>query len=243
MLALKQRLAEVIAPEVADGEPGLATGIGALDRVLVDGIPLGRLTEIVGPMGSGKTTLVRSAVAAAVARGVGVAYIDAERTLAPRDWVEVAEAGGDGFWVVRPPDGGRGAWSADVVLRSGGFGLVVLDGVPRLARAVAVRLTQLARQGGAALVAVGDEDVGWRASALGAALRLRVRAGSGGFVVIVEKGGHQTVEVQCGVRLARRLCTHPEVPDRRGVARRSRGAGGTLPPSRRMGTPDYPPLG
>ena len=39
-------------------------------------------------------------------------------------------------------------------------------------------------------------------------------------LVRVEKGGTlRTVEVSCAVAVARRLCTHPEVPDRRGVAR------------------------
>jgi hypothetical protein len=38
--------------------------------------------------------------------------------------------------------------------------------------------------------------------------------------VRVEKGGTlRTVEVSCAIAVARRLCAHPEVPDRRGVAR------------------------
>ncbi len=40
------------------------------------------------------------------------------------------------------------------------------------------------------------------------------------IAVRVEKGGTlRTVEVRCAIGVARRLCTHPEVPDRRGVAR------------------------
>jgi len=248
LLALKQRLAEITRPAVpSDGVP---TGIAALDRMLGGGLPRGRLTEVAGARGSGKTTIVRQVVATVVGAGGSVAYIDAGRTLAASDWVDVAAASdraGGGFWVIRPPDPGRGAWSADVALRSGGFGLVVLDGVPTLTRAVTARLTQLAREGDAAVLAVGEDDAGWRASLLGVALRLRVGAGRRGAVVVsVEKGGggmsgsSQSVEVRCGIRVARRLCADPEVPDRRGVARRARGAGGTLPPSRRMGTPDYP---
>jgi RecA/RadA recombinase len=109
----------------------------------------------------------------AASAGVWVAYVDATRTLAPRDWAEaearaVAAAarspldrgggGGEGgrLWVVRPHDPARAAWCADVLLRSGAFGLVVLDGAPPLSRAIAVRLTRLARESDAALVAVSE---------------------------------------------------------------------------------------
>jgi recombination protein RecA len=203
LLALKERLAAVTAPAPFTGVP---TGLDALDRALSGGLPRGRLTEITGPLGNGTTSLVRHIVTRSNQR---VAYIDATRTLVPRDWAHV-----NLLWVIRPPTPQRGAWSADVVLRSGAFGLVVLDGAPPLTRAVTMRLSQLSRESDAVLLVLGEES----AVPTGAAVRLRVSAGR----VTVEKGGnHLTMEVPRELRLARRLCTHPEVPDRRGVARGS----------------------
>src|SRR2546423_4296062 len=102
---------------------GLPTGFDALDAALASsGLPRGRLTQVVGA--SGKLTLLRRVVEAAVSRGEWVAYIDASRTLAPRDW---ADLGMDELWIVRPPEAMRAAWCADVLLRSGSFSLVVLD--------------------------------------------------------------------------------------------------------------------
>ena len=304
LATLKQQLAEVLAAGRPEA-PGLGTGVSALDEALEGrGIPRGRLTEVVGAAGSGKTTLLRRLVAEAVEKRLWVAYVDAARTLAPRDWAHLGGRGGrdalgsafGGVWMVRPLDPARGAWCADVLLRSGAFALVVLDGAPPLARAVAVRLTRLARDTGSALVVVGDER---GASALPGALRLRVSApgprpsalgrartaygirpvvaggGSGApgraaethcrppyavraapspgarrFTVAVEKGGsHRTVEVSCAIDVARRLCAHPEVPDRRGVpdrgARGGRPAEGgerserVLPRKRRAAEPDF----
>ena len=273
--ALERELAEVLAPS-RPGSPGIATGLAALDRALAGGLPRGRLTEVAGTPGAGTTSLVRHLVASAVGAGLPVAFVDATRTLAPRDWAfratgaTGATAGAhagthadarDSLWVVRPADPARGAWCADVLLRSGAFALVVVDGAPTLARPVAVRLTRLAKEADAALLVVGDGER--PPTLLGGALRLRVtpagrptaategtparprspwgRGAARGreeavprrgaedrgrrrFVVAVEKGGvRQTVEVECAVGVARRLCTHPEVPDRRG-AQRARGA-------------------
>ena len=201
LLALKQRLAAVTAPAPFTGLP---TGIEALDRALAGGLPRGRLTEVTGPLGSGKTSLVRHIVTRSNQR---VAYIDAARTLVPRDWAHVST-----LWVIRPPTPQRGAWSADVLLRSGAFGLVVLDSAPALTRAVTMRLSQLSRESDAVLLVLGEDQV----LQTGTAVRLRVSA----WRVTVEKGGsHEMLEVPREQRVARRLCTHPEVPDRRGVAR------------------------
>ena len=229
-------LAELVQllPPPAPAAPAIPTGIAVLDAVLQGGgLPRGRLTEIVGSIGSGKTTLARAVVEATIAEHGWVAYVDAQRTLDPRDWVHLGDA--EGVWMIRPHDASRAAWCADVLLRSGAFALVVIDGAPTLTKSAAVRLTRLARDGGAALVVLGDRA--GAASQLGGAVRLVVerptpgsrrprRHGGPGdgptrtIAVRVEKGGTlRTVEVSCAIAVARRLCAHPEVPDRRGVAR------------------------
>ena len=214
LAALRQQLAELLeGPRL--GGAGLATGVPALDALLAGGgMPRGRLTEVVGARGSGKTTFVRRVVEETVARGLWVAYVDAARTLAPRDWAHLSE--GDGVWMIRPRDAARGAWCADVLLRSGAFALVVLDGAPPLPHRVALRLVGLAHEKDAALVVLGDEGGGSR---LAGALRLAVSLAPGRRIAIaVEKGGtRQRVEVSCAIDMARRLCAHPAVPDRRGV--------------------------
>src|SRR5207248_8604504 len=226
----------------------LPTGVDALDAGLTGGgIPRGRLTEVLGERGSGKATLLRRIVEQTLSEAGWVAYIDATRTLAPRDWAHLGEE--EGLWMIRPRDPTRVAWCADVVLRCGAFALVVIDSAPVVSRGVAVRLTRLARESGAALIIAGEEGGG---SLVGGAVRLRVRREAGGgrrtggssvirhpppttrdrrMIIVVEKGGggrgtHRTVEVSCAIGVARRLCTHSEVPDRRGVARRQAGRPG-----------------
>lgn len=253
------------APASADVRT-LATGVEALDAGLAGGgLPRGRLTEVVGARGSGKATLLRQIVEQTLSEAGWVAYIDAMRTLAARDWAHLGDE--EGLWMIRPRDSSRAAWCADVLLRCGAFALVVIDSAPVISRGVAVRLTRLARESGAVLVIAGEEGSG---SLLGGAVRLHVqRAESRGrraesreqkerrgpadppssalhslpsalhppprrerrMTILVEKGWggrtHRTVEVSCAIGVARRLCTHPEVPDRRGVARRTTGGSGS----------------
>lgn len=223
----------------------MPTGLDALDDALASGgLPRGRLTEVVGA--TGKLTLLRRIVDAAVARGEWVAYIDASRTLAPRDWAHLGAH--QALCIVRPPDPARAAWCADVLLRSAAFSLVVLDSAPPISRAVAVRLTGLARESNAALVAVGGGSRS--ATQLGGAVRLRVNRRRQRLRITIEKGqrvaggstGRESrlqhvVEVGCANGVARRLCTHPEVPDRRGAARR--GGGNTRDRGRRAASPSH----
>lgn len=171
LAALKRQIAEIVAPTVIQGET-IATGIAALDSILEGGgVPCGRLTDLSGAPGSGTTTLTRSIVQSALIDKRWVAYIDAGRTLAPADWVELSATGR--LWIVRPPDSDRGPWCADVLLRSGAFGLVVLDGGPHVRRSVFIRLNGLARESQAAFLVVRhDEDV---AGLMGSALQLRLQ--------------------------------------------------------------------
>src|SRR5688572_14855172 len=243
--ALRQQLAAILAPPRVGGAAAIPTGIEALDRALSDGgVPSGRLTEIQGARGSGRTTLVRQLVATAVAARRWVAIIDGSRTLAPREWAEAGDSGR--LWVIRPPTADRGAWCADILLRSSAFSLVVLDSAPALPRPVAIRLTRLAKEHDVALVVVGDHPV------IGSAVRLRVKRrkpeGMGQRIathtpcpmphalitILIDKGGSQhAVEVSCVIEMARRLRAHSEVPDRRGVATRNRRGEKVASPHRR----------
>lgn len=245
--ALRQQLAEIV-DGARPAMPGLATGMPALDAILPNhGLPRGRLTEITGAPGSGLTTMARQCVAAALQAGWWVAYIDATRTLAARDWAALGRH--DGLWIVRPGEPTRGAWCADVLLRSGAFGLVILDGAPALSRPVAVRLVRLARASDAAFVLLAPDgqhagvagalqlhvqrasSVRQRPAALDLTARLDgharalspvpARPAPHRLLITIEKGGPaQRVEVACGNDATRRVREDPPVPDRRGVARR-----------------------
>lgn len=251
---LRQRLADkavtVVAPGKSLPEAGgsaerIPTGSRALDRALATGgIPRGRLTELHGPLGGGSTTLVRAIAIQAIKAKRWVAYIDAERTLAPRDWAALGRSGR--FWTIRPPSPDKAAWCADVLLRSGTFALVVLDSAPPLTRAIAIRLERLARDRNAALLVLSEGERNSRV--LGATARIRCerialtpglrpqtsrlylvrqpKPAASSFRITVEKGGAggtpHVVEIAYATPLARRLCAHPEVPDRRGVAKRNR---------------------
>ncbi len=165
---LRAQLAQVVAPTPV-GAHTIATGIAALDAALPGGgIPCGRLTEVAGPEGSGATSLVHAIVARAIADKHPVAYIDDTRTLAAADWAPLATTGR--LWVVRPPLAGRGAWCADILLRSGAFRLVVLDDPAAIPRATVVRLSRLALDTRSACLVVHHQPAG--RGLVGSALRL-----------------------------------------------------------------------
>ncbi len=233
LTALRTQLQAVVAGGRTAGNPW-ETGIAALDRALGGGIPRGRITEVVGAMGVGKTALLRQVVARVLQTGGWVAWIDARRTLAAAPWAGM----GDRLVVIRPHDNKRSAWCADLLLRSGVFALVVLDGAPALSRVHGVRLAQLARERDAACVVLQQDT---RPSRVSGAVRLRLDQRSAqsrssrnaqstrGFVVVVEKGGPssssrnvRSIEVNSDIVMAHRVCTDSTIPDRRGVARSTR---------------------
>ena len=120
---------------LGDNEPVgiecISTGSLSLDIALGGGLPKGRVIEIFGPESSGKTTLSLSAIASAQKKGDSCAFIDAEHALDP---VYAAKLGVDvKKLVVSQPDNGEQALEiADVLVRSGAFGMVVVDSVAAL---------------------------------------------------------------------------------------------------------------
>lgn len=240
---LRAQLDAVVVGGRATGAPW-PTGLPRLDRALGGGIARGRITELAGPLAVGKTALLRQVVAQVLHSGAWVAWIDARRTLAPAPWANVGER----FVVIRPPDARRSAWTADLLLRSGVFGLVIIDGAPPLSRVHGIRLGQLTRERDAACVvlehlAPGESRNTRVAGTIRVCLHLttppsmqrtarsplrqseppRVR-------ITVEKGAtttrgsnqSQAFEVDRVVVVARRVCADSEIPDRRGVARSAR---------------------
>ena len=167
MASLRARLQAVVAGGRAAGSPW-PTGIAPLDAAMGGGIPRGRITEMVGALASGKTALLRQVVARVLRTGGWVAWIDAGRTLAPAPFAGL----GDRLVMVRPRDSRRSAWCADLLLRSGVFALVVLDGAPPLSRVHGVRLAQLARERDAACVVLTTTDA--PPSRVSGAIRLRL---------------------------------------------------------------------
>src|SRR5512135_2834855 len=129
---------------------GLAFGVGALDALLPLGLPRGQITALDAPLGQGGTALLLALAETTLRADEGVAFVDAARTLAPQAAARLAGLGL--FWVVRPRGAESAWWCADVLLRTGAFGLVVVDQPPPPVRAVAVRLQRLARDKDAVLV-------------------------------------------------------------------------------------------
>ena len=112
--------------------PVIRSGSLALDKALgVGGYPRGRVIEIYGPESSGKTTLALHAVAQAQQDGGIAAFIDAEHALdvayAKRLGVDCDEL------LVSQPDTGEQALEiADMLVRSGGIDIMVVDSVAAL---------------------------------------------------------------------------------------------------------------
>lgn len=148
----------------------LPTGIERLDEILGGGLPRGELAEMVGSISSGKTSLLLSVLAQTAAGGEVAAYIDAFNALDPA----FAESAGVDLkrllWVrcdgPAPQRIARALKAADVLVRSKGFAVVVLDlenvdgarscGPSRIPQSSWFRLKQTLRGTPTALILVGE---------------------------------------------------------------------------------------
>ncbi|MEN9731642.1 MAG: hypothetical protein RL488_952 [Actinomycetota bacterium] len=137
----------------------IPTGSIALDVALgIGGLPRGRIIEVYGPESSGKTTVALHAIANAQAAGGTAAFIDAEHALDP----EYAKALGvniDDLFVSQPDTGEQALEIADMLIRSGGIDIIVIDSVAAL-----VPRAEIEGE-------MGDSHVGLQARLMSQALR------------------------------------------------------------------------
>ena len=110
----------------------VSTGSLGLDIALgIGGLPRGRVVEIYGPESSGKTTLALSAVAQVQKLGGAAAFIDAEHALDPL-YARKLGVNIDDLLVSQPDSGEQALEIADMLVRSGGVDIVVIDSVAAL---------------------------------------------------------------------------------------------------------------
>ncbi len=110
----------------------IPTGAPSLDLALgVGGLPKGRVVEIFGPEASGKTTLALHVVAEAQKQGNKVAFIDAEHALDP---IYARNIGVDvnNLYISQPDYGEQALEIVDTLVRSGVFGVIIVDSVAAL---------------------------------------------------------------------------------------------------------------
>jgi recombination protein RecA len=145
---------EAVAPV-----PVISTGAISLDFALgVGGMPRGRVVEIFGPEASGKTTLALHVIAQAQLAGGMAAFVDAEHALdaqyARRLGVDL-----DNLLVSQPDNGEQALEIVEVLVRSAGVDVVVVDSVAAL-----VPRAEIEGE-------MGDAQVGLQARLMSQALR------------------------------------------------------------------------
>ena len=137
----------------------IPTGSLALDVALgIGGLPRGRVIEIYGPESSGKTTVALHAVASAQKAGGNAAFIDAEHALDPV-YARALGVDTDNLLVSQPDTGEQALEIADMLIRSGGIDIIVIDSVAAL-----VPKAEIEGE-------MGDSHVGLQARLISQALR------------------------------------------------------------------------
>jgi len=110
----------------------IPTGSLSLDLALgVGGVPRGRVSEIYGPEGSGKTTVCQHIVAEAQRMGGVAAFIDMEHAMDP---LYAAKCGVkvDELYISQPDTGEQALEIAEALIRSGAVDVIIVDSVAAL---------------------------------------------------------------------------------------------------------------
>jgi recombination protein RecA len=139
--------------------PSISTGSLGLDLALgIMGLPKGRVVEIFGPESSGKTTLTLQVIAECQKQGGTAAFIDAEHALDP---IYAGKIGVkiDDLLLSQPDTGEQALEVADIMVKSGGIDVLVIDSVAAL-----VPRAEIEGE-------MGDHHVGLQARLMSQALR------------------------------------------------------------------------
>jgi hypothetical protein len=150
----------------------LRSELKPLDALLEGGIPRGRISEIVGARGSGKTSLAAAFAAAATRRGEVAAWLDASSAFDPDSmaaagvnlklllWTSFKNVPIARTLNATPARSNSAILKgAELILAAGGFGLVVIDfgdDTHALPISPALRLARAAEQSGAAVIALAS---------------------------------------------------------------------------------------
>src|ERR687890_951196 len=120
------------AKDVVAQIPAISTGAVSLDYALgIGGVPRGRVIEIFGPESSGKTTLTLQIIAEAQKLGGMAAFVDAEHAL-DAQYAKKLGVDLDNLLVSQPDNGEQALEIVEVLVRSGGVDVVVVDSVAAL---------------------------------------------------------------------------------------------------------------
>jgi recombination protein RecA len=137
----------------------ISTGAISIDYALgIGGMPRGRVVEIYGPESSGKTTLALQVIAQAQKNGGMAAFVDAEHAL-DASYAQKLGVDLDSLLVSQPDNGEQALEIVEVLVRSGGVDVVVVDSVAAL-----VPRAEIEGE-------MGDAQVGLQARLMSQALR------------------------------------------------------------------------
>jgi hypothetical protein len=173
----------------------LSSGLAPLDTLIDGGIPRGRISEITGRAGSGKTSIAASFASFATRRGEVAAWLDASGSFDPESmaaagvelrrmlWASMKTASSS--WIVsaagsRTRHQSAIVKAAELVLEAGGFGLVVVDfgeAVRSITYASSLRIARAAERSGAAVIAIAP----WRMCGTFAALSIAASRAEASF--------------------------------------------------------------
>jgi recombination protein RecA len=137
----------------------IPSGILALDHALgVGGLPRGRITEVFGPEGVGKTTLALSVLAQAQRSGGTGVFFDTEHAL-DLAWAQRVGVDPHRLLLCRPESGEQALQVASVLVDSGAVEVLVIDSIAAL-------VPQVELDG-----RIGEQHAGVQANLLSQALR------------------------------------------------------------------------